>query len=212
MPATSRHDPNEKVLPVAHVLIALMRLFAVLPLSWVRALGHGFGWVLWHVARARRHIVRVNLALCFPELSEAQRHDLAYRHFIAFGQSVLDRAWLWHAPLDVVRQRLRWLGDVQAVTAPGPLVMFAPILWGSTLAGLLYCSRFRCRCRSSFRPSPTRWSNNGCERGARGQDRRAPIFAMKACDRSWRASSAVSLCTCRPTWISGARNRFLCPS
>ena len=135
MPVTNNRVPSEKVLPVAHVLIALMRLFAVLPLSWVRALGHAFGWLLWHAARARRHIVQVNLALCFPELSEAQRHDLAYRHFIAFGQSVLDRAWLWHAPLDVVRQRLQWVGDVQAVTAPGPLVMFAPHFVGLDAGG-----------------------------------------------------------------------------
>jgi KDO2-lipid IV(A) lauroyltransferase len=98
-------------------------------------LGHGFGFLLWHAARSRRHIVLVNLRLCFPELDEAQRRALAYRHFVAFGQSVLDRAWLWHAPLDVVRQRLHWTGDVQALTAPGPLVMFAPHFVGLDAGG-----------------------------------------------------------------------------
>lgn len=136
MPATNNRVPNEKGWPVAHVLIALMRLFAVLPLSWVRALGHGLGWVLWHGARARRHIVWVNLGLCFPELSPAQRRVLAYRHFVAFGQSVLDRAWLWHAPLAVVRARLHWTGDMPALMAPGPLVIFAPHFVGLDAGGM----------------------------------------------------------------------------
>jgi KDO2-lipid IV(A) lauroyltransferase len=135
MPVTNNRDPSEKVLPVAHVLIALMRFFAVLPLPWVRVLGHGFGWLLWHAARSRRHIVLVNLALCMPELSGVERRELAYRHFVAFGQSVLDRAWLWHAPLDVVRARLQWTGDVDALTAPGPLVMFAPHFVGLDAGG-----------------------------------------------------------------------------
>ena len=83
---------------MVNLLIAFMRLCARLPLSWVRALGAGLGWLLWHVARKRRHIVMVNLRLCMPELSEAESQALAYRHFLAFGQSVLDRSWLWDAP------------------------------------------------------------------------------------------------------------------
>ena len=121
---------------MAHVLIALMRFVALLPLPWVRALGHGLGWLLWQGARSRRHIVLVNLGLCFPELTEAQRHGLAYRHFISFGQAVLDRAWLWHAPMSVLEKRLQWTGHVQAVTDPGPLVMFAPHFAGLDAGGL----------------------------------------------------------------------------
>ena len=111
---------------MVNVLIAVLRLFARLPLSWVRVAGHGLGWLLWHLARKRRRIVLVNLKQCLPELSAPEREALAYRHFVAFGQSVMDRSWLWHAPEALVRQRLRWVGDVQALQQPGPLVMFAP--------------------------------------------------------------------------------------
>ena len=121
---------------MVNLLIAFMRLCARLPLSWVRALGAGLGWLLWHVARKRRHIVMVNLRLCMPELSEAESQALAYRHFVVFGQSVLDRAWLWHAPEALVRQRLRWVGDLPALQAPGPLVMFAPHFVGLDAGGL----------------------------------------------------------------------------
>jgi KDO2-lipid IV(A) lauroyltransferase len=121
---------------MVNLLIALMRLCARLPLSWVRAAGLVLGWLLWHFARMRRRVVLVNLQQCMPELSPAEHQALAYRHFKAFGQSVLDRSWLWHAPEDTVRQRLRWVGDVQALHTPGPLVMFAPHFVGLDAGGM----------------------------------------------------------------------------
>jgi KDO2-lipid IV(A) lauroyltransferase len=121
---------------MVNLLIALMRLFAGLPLSWVRAAGSVLGWLLWHFAHMRRRVVLVNLQQCMPELSPAEHQALAYRHFKAFGQSVLDRSWLWHAPENTVRQRLRWVGDVQALHTPGPLVMFAPHFVGLDAGGM----------------------------------------------------------------------------
>ena len=113
-----------------------MRLVARWPLPVVRALGAALGALLWLVAGRRRHIADVNLRLCFPEWSARQRRRMVWRHFIAFGQSVLDRAWLWHAPEAVLRQRLQWTGDVQTLSAPGPLVMFAPHFVGLDAGGL----------------------------------------------------------------------------
>ena len=113
-----------------------MRLMARWPLPLVRALGAGLGALLWLLAARRRHIADVNLRLCFPEWSDAQRRRMVWRHFIAFGQSVLDRAWLWHAPEALVRERLQWTGEVQALTEPGPLVMFAPHFVGLDAGGM----------------------------------------------------------------------------
>jgi KDO2-lipid IV(A) lauroyltransferase len=121
---------------MVNLLIGVLRLFARLPLSWVRAAGDGLGWLLWHFAVMRRNIVLVNLQKCMPELPESERKALAYRHFLAFGQSVMDRAWLWHAPEALVRQRLRWVGNVQALKQPGPLVMFAPHFVGLDAGGM----------------------------------------------------------------------------
>ena len=118
------------------LLIAFLRVCARLPLPWVRTLGAGLGGVLWLFAHSRRHIVRVNLQKSMPELSAVERDALAYRHFVAFGQSVMDRAWLWHAPEPLVRQRLRWVGDLSFLTAPGPLLMFAPHFVGLDAGGL----------------------------------------------------------------------------
>ena len=113
-----------------------MRLIARWPLPVVRSLGVVLGALLWLLAARRRHIADVNLRLCFPDWSAAQRRRMVWRHFMAFGRSVLDRAWLWHAPEAVLRQRLQWTGDVQALTTPGPLVMFAPHFVGLDAGGM----------------------------------------------------------------------------
>ena len=127
---------------MVQLLIGFMRLIAHWPLPVVRALGALLGALLWLLAGKRRHIADVNLRLCFPEWSDAVRRRAVFRHFIVFGQSVLDRAWLWHAPEAVLRQRLQWTGEVQALTAPGPLVMFAPHFVGLDAGGMAVSMQF----------------------------------------------------------------------
>lgn len=113
-----------------------MRLIAHWPLPVVRALGAALGAMLWVLAPSRRRIALVNLRLCFPELGEAERRRLAWRHFIAFGRAVLDRSWLWHADLALLRRRLQVEGDLQALSAPGAVVVFAPHFVGLDAGGV----------------------------------------------------------------------------
>lgn len=127
---------------MVNVFVRAMRWISGWPLHRVRALGAGFGLLLWWFAARRRHIARVNLRLCFPDWSAAERNKLAKQHFTAFGQSVLDRAWLWHAPESVVRERLQWSGQVEALSAPGPLIMLAPHFVGLDAGGLAVGYRF----------------------------------------------------------------------
>ena len=56
---------------VTHASIGAMQLVAFLPLRWIRALGWGLGQVLFVLVRGRRRVTLTNLALCFPERSEA---------------------------------------------------------------------------------------------------------------------------------------------
>ena len=78
-----------------HPAVLFMRLLAPLPLTWLRALGTLAGRVLYVLAAPRRKVVLTNLALCFPERSEAEREQIARQSIIYFCQSWLDRAWLW---------------------------------------------------------------------------------------------------------------------
>ena len=73
-----------------------MHLLARLPLRAVRMLGWGLGWLLYAAAGSRRRVVQVNLALCFPRASIAERRRMARATFIHFAQAWLDRGWLLH--------------------------------------------------------------------------------------------------------------------
>lgn len=111
---------------LSHGGIVFMRLLGVLPLPVVRALGWLLGWVLHALARSRRRVVLINLGLCFPQWSAAQRQTAAKKHFICFAQAWLDRGWLWHGAPAVVRARLFITGALEAVKNGRPVVIFAP--------------------------------------------------------------------------------------
>ena len=52
--------------------VGVMWVVAQLPLRLQFALGSAIGAVGFRFARARRHIARTNIALCFPELTNAR--------------------------------------------------------------------------------------------------------------------------------------------
>jgi len=106
--------------------ILFMRFMALWPLGWVRALGWLLGWVLYWVVAPRRHVARVNLALCFPDWPQARRDQLLPRFFVYFAQAWLDRSWLWHGNPEVTRRRLHLTGAVEELEGTQPTVLFAP--------------------------------------------------------------------------------------
>lgn len=66
---------------------------------WARALG----WLAPKLMRSRAHIVRTNLALCFPERSPQDREIWLKQHFQLLAQSVVDRGLLWFgAPSTII--------------------------------------------------------------------------------------------------------------
>ena len=106
--------------------VLFMRAVAPLPLSWVRALGWSLGWILYAVVRGRRHVVRVNLELCFPQWTAGQRRALVPRVFISFAQAWLDRSWLWHGSPARVRERVKLTGALPELQGREPTVIFWP--------------------------------------------------------------------------------------
>lgn len=114
--------------------IVFMRFLAFLPLAWTRALGVLLGWALYVLVGSRRRVVQTNLALCFPERSGAERKHLAQQTFIHFAQAWLDRAWLWHAPPEKVRQRVQLTGAVDELVGNAPTVFFLPHFFGMDAA------------------------------------------------------------------------------
>ena len=113
-----------------------MQTLSVLPLRVLRGLGWLSGHVFYLVSARRRNVVLTNLRLCFKELHETQVRALAKTHFVLLGQSLWDRAWLWHAPEHVLQQRIRFSGDFSVFEDSSPLIVLAPHFVGLDAGGV----------------------------------------------------------------------------
>ena len=106
--------------------LVVMGVLARLPLRWVRALGWCLGQVLYLLAVPRRHVAMTNWRVCFPALTEAECKRGVKAHFVVFAQAWLDRGWLWGAPADTVKSRVKLVGCVEALAGDQPTLLFAP--------------------------------------------------------------------------------------
>jgi len=57
------------------IALAFLWLLHFLPRPIIASLGEALGILLYHFGRGR--VTKINLALCFPELSEQERDELA---------------------------------------------------------------------------------------------------------------------------------------
>jgi KDO2-lipid IV(A) lauroyltransferase len=71
---------------------------AQLPYRWLMRLGRGLGRMMGALPGGRRHVATVNLSLCFPELSGAQREEVLRKHFESLGMALMETALCWWAP------------------------------------------------------------------------------------------------------------------
>lgn len=78
-----------------------------LPYRRQMGLGRVLGKVMGRLGTERKHIARVNLALCLPELSEAEREQLLTRHLEAVGMGMMEIAISWWAPTERLRPLLQ---------------------------------------------------------------------------------------------------------
>lgn len=122
---------------MSRLVLFLMRLLHRLPVPLLRACGSALGLLLYALARSRRHVGRTNLRLCFPEKDEAEREHLLRATFICFAQGVLDRAVLWHASEERVRDFVRVENmDLLDALWGKPLILLAPHFTGMEAGGM----------------------------------------------------------------------------
>jgi KDO2-lipid IV(A) lauroyltransferase len=88
------------------LLFGSLWLITRLPFSWQMLAGNSIGRLACLFAGKRRHIARVNIELCFPELDEEQRAALVKRHFLALGRGVVETALCWWGRESQLRKRM----------------------------------------------------------------------------------------------------------
>ena len=96
---------------IGHLLVVvLLRTLSILPYQWVARLGSGLGAALYTIPGRRKHIVLVNLRLCFPEKTTRECDELAREHFRHVVRSYLERGIQWFGSA----QRIRNIVQVQS--------------------------------------------------------------------------------------------------
>jgi len=102
--------------------VGLLRgVAAALPVGALEALGRRLGRLALPFAGRRRQITEINLGLCFPELSDAERRSLLRRHFESLGIAIFEfcLGW-WAADAKLAgRVRLEGLEHLHAAFARG---------------------------------------------------------------------------------------------
>lgn len=111
-------DPRQWPLALG---LGLLWLAARLPLPVAQSLGRGLGLLAWAILPRRRHIVRRNLELCFPGMSEAKRHRLERASFASAGMGLIEGGIAWWGDPERLAGWVRYEGleHLEAARAEG---------------------------------------------------------------------------------------------
>jgi len=114
-------------------LSALVRL----PVSVLAKLGRGLGVIFYFVDYRRTRYAKVNLEICFPELTDKERKKLLIRHFKFLGYSLLCTLGItWHKPRERLVEYVRFTNiDIleNEIKNKNPIIMLAPHFAGVDL-------------------------------------------------------------------------------
>lgn len=102
-----------------------LRLICILPMPVQYQLGRLLGRLLYKLVKKRRHVVQVNLALCFPEKSEAERKVMAVEVFENNAIGIFETAMAWWSNPDRFAQlcEIEGLEHIQHAQAEGQGVL-----------------------------------------------------------------------------------------
>jgi KDO2-lipid IV(A) lauroyltransferase len=91
------------------VWLALGFIFLVskLPYRAAMCIGRGLGRIAHFFSKREKHIADVNIRLCMPELSAAERKALVRKHFESLGCTLFETAYVWWARDEWVRKFIR---------------------------------------------------------------------------------------------------------
>lgn len=124
--------------------IGLFRLLSKLPWKVQVALGSAMGRFAFLLLPERRHVVKVNLDLCFPEASENEKRALASKHYAAIGIGLFEAcvAW-WAASSRLPQYRITGREHLEAAMAQGKgVILFTAHFTTLEICGRLLAENF----------------------------------------------------------------------
>jgi KDO2-lipid IV(A) lauroyltransferase len=119
------------------LLVGLVWLLSWLPFRVVSALGWLIGHAIASLPTSRRHIGEVNLKLCLPDWTPAERQRLLRANFVSMVQMLLEYGYCWFASPERLRRLMPIDGIEHLKALDGrPVILMMPHFTGLDLAGL----------------------------------------------------------------------------
>ncbi|MDD2700115.1 MAG: lipid A biosynthesis acyltransferase [Sideroxydans sp.] len=139
----------------ARLGVFIFWLMHFLPFRVIVAIGNGLGEIMYRLAGSRRRIGRINLALCFPTMSEAERERLLHEHFRMFMRGLIERTILWWSSAARINSLIRVEGaeHFEAVKDKQAILLL-PHFVGLDVAGQWITQRADIVCMYSNQKSP----------------------------------------------------------
>lgn len=166
-----------------------MWLLHWLPLPLLAWVGCAIGLILYAAVAERRRVTRINLGLCFPQLTDAEKSALARRHFMAFGRSIVELGlWWWASPARIRRLVRLEGGERLAAHAGKPAILLVPHFVGIDAGWIrmalehglvaIYTRQKNRAFEAAMNGGRLRFGN--CELASRQEGTRKALKAMKA--------------------------------
>lgn len=181
--------------------LAVLWSLHFLPQVLLARIGELAGLLLMLLARERRNVVRINLELCFPALSQRERKHLARAHFRAFGRALAETTIAWWSSAERVRKlaTIEGMEHFELANRSGPVILLAPHFVGVEILAIrlsieedaqsMYShqknevfDRFLVSRRTRFRPIRLASRQDGIKRVVRGLKARLPLFFLPDMD------------------------------
>ena len=116
--------------------IFLLWMMHFLPFGVLVWLGNSLGWLLYQTAKERRNVGRINLALCFPNLSETERERILRDNFKMFTRGLLERTILFWSGKERICSLVKVEGIEHFNAIKGkPTILLTPHFVGMDVAG-----------------------------------------------------------------------------
>ena len=87
----------------------------------------------------RRKIVQTNLSLCFPHLTEQQRHKMLVDHYRVFGATLLDMGTIWWASSSRLKRIVVCADDerYRRIVDENRIILVSPHIMGLEASGIV---------------------------------------------------------------------------
>jgi Kdo2-lipid IVA lauroyltransferase/acyltransferase len=121
---------------LARLGVFILWLLHFLPLRVLVWIGNALGLLLYALAKERRRVADINLRLCFPDMSDAQRVRLVGDHFKMFARSLIERSILWWSSGARISSLIRVEGMEHFEAIKGlPAILLTPHFVGMDVGG-----------------------------------------------------------------------------